>query len=112
MKKIKFNIQGMTCAVCSNTCQKAIGKLEGVISCNVNFASGVALVEYDETKTDEQKIFTVVDKSGYKAVAISAPQKGERIGVLAAMLILSFLLLAFAMLGMLGVKYPTAISAE
>ncbi|MCX4362774.1 MAG: heavy metal translocating P-type ATPase [Clostridia bacterium] len=112
MKKIKFNIQGMTCAVCSNTCQKAIGKLEGVISCNVNFASGVALVEYDESKTDEQKIFTVVDKAGYKAVAISAPQKGERIGVLAAMLILSFLLLAFAMLGMLGVKYPSAISAE
>ncbi|MDE6604647.1 MAG: heavy metal translocating P-type ATPase [Clostridia bacterium] len=112
IKKVKFNIQGMTCVVCANTCQKAITKLSGVKSCNVNFASGVALVEYDEDNASEKDIFSAVNKAGYKAVAINQEGKGQNVGVLVAMLVLSFLLLAYAMLGMLGVKYPSAISAE
>ncbi|MDE7348370.1 MAG: cadmium-translocating P-type ATPase, partial [Clostridia bacterium] len=111
-KKVKFNIQGMTCVVCANTCQKAIAKLSGVKSCNVNFASGVALVEYDDNSVSEKDIFAAVNKAGYKAVAMDQGDKGQNVGVLAAMLVLSFLLLAYAMLGMLGVKYPSAISAE
>ncbi|MDE7192109.1 MAG: heavy metal translocating P-type ATPase [Clostridia bacterium] len=111
-KKVKFNIQGMTCVVCANTCQKAIAKLSGVKSCNVNFASGVALVEYDDNSISEKDIFAAVNKAGYKAVAIDQGDKGQNVGVLVAMLVLSFLLLAYAMLGMLGVKYPSAISAE
>ncbi|MDE6870276.1 MAG: heavy metal translocating P-type ATPase [Clostridia bacterium] len=112
IKKVKFNIQGMTCVVCANTCQKAITKLSGVKSCNVNFASGVAIVEYDEDNASEKDIFSAVNKAGYKAVAINQEGKGQNVGVLVAMLVLSFLLLAYAMLGMLGVKYPSAISAE
>ena len=112
IKKVKFNIQGMTCVVCSNTCQKAIAKLSGVKSCNVNFASGVALVEYDEESVSEKDIFSAVNKAGYKAVAATQQDKGQNVGILIAMLALAFALLAFAMLGMLGVKYPSAISAE
>ncbi len=112
LKKVKFNIQGMTCVVCANTCQKAIAKLSGVKSCNVNFASGVALVEYDEDIASRNDIFSAVTKAGYKAVAIDQGDKGQNVGVLVAMLVLSFLLLAYAMLGMLGVKYPSVISAE
>ncbi len=111
LNKLKFSIQGMTCVVCANTCQKVIGKLSGVKSCNVNFASGVAIVEFDDTTT-EKDIFSAVSKAGYKAVAINQEDKGQNIGVLIAMLVLSFVLLAYAMLGMLGVKYPSAISAE
>ena len=111
LNKLKFSIQGMTCVVCANTCQKAIGKLSGVKSCNVNFASGVAIVEFDDTTT-EKDIFSAVSKAGYKAVAINQEDKGQNIGVLIAMLALSFVLLAYAMQGMLGVKYPSAISAE
>ncbi len=112
LKKVKFNIQGMTCVVCANTCQKALNKLSGVKSCNVNFASGVALVEYDEDIASRNDIFSAVTKAGYKAVAIDQGDKGQNVGVLVAMLVLSFLLLAYAMLGMLGVKYPSTISAE
>ncbi|MDE5756238.1 MAG: heavy metal translocating P-type ATPase [Clostridia bacterium] len=112
IKKVKFNIQGMTCVVCAATCQKAIAKLSGVKTCNVNFASGVALVEYDEDAATEKDIFSAVNKAGYKAIAQDQEDKGQNIGVLVAMLALAFLLLAFAMLGMLGVKYPSSISAE
>ena len=111
-KKLKFSIQGMTCVVCANTCQKAIAKLNGVLSCNVNFASGVALVEYDDNLVAEKEVFSAVNKAGYKAVAINQEGKGQNVGILIAMLTLAFVLLAFAMLGMLGVKYPSSISAD
>ncbi len=76
MEKIKFSIHGMTCVVCSSTCQKSIQKLDGVKSCNVNFASGVALVEYDKDKVTPKDIYDAVSRSGYKAAKPSS--KGER----------------------------------
>lgn len=112
MEKIKFSIHGMTCVVCSSTCQKSIQKLDGVKSCNVNFASGVALVEYDKDKVTPKDIYDAVNRSGYKAVPAQSQAQKENVGKLIAMLILSFLLLAYAMLSMLGVKYPSAISPD
>ncbi len=112
MEKIKFSIHGMTCVVCSSTCQKSIQKLDGVKSCNVNFASGVALVEYDKDKVTPKDIYDAVNRSGYKAVPAQSQAQKENVGKLIAMLVLSFLLLAYAMLSMLGVKYPSAISPD
>ncbi|MDE6758565.1 MAG: heavy metal translocating P-type ATPase [Clostridia bacterium] len=111
-KKLKFNIEGMTCVVCSGTCQKAISKLDGVKTCNVNFASGVALVEYDEEKVGEKEIFGAVEKAGYKAVAGEKQEKKHGVVKVAIMLTLSIALLAFAMLAMTGVKYPSPISPD
>ena len=111
-KKLKFNIEGMTCVVCSGTCQKAISKLDGVKTCNVNFASGVALVEYDEEKVGENEIFGAVEKAGYKPVAGERQEKKSGVVKVAVMLALSIVLLVFAMLAMVGVKYPSAISPD
>ena len=112
VKKLKFNIVGMTCVVCSGTCQKAIAKLDGVKTCNVNFASGVALVEYDEEKLGEKEIYSAVEKAGYRAVAGEKQEKKSGVVKVAIMLTLALGLLAFAMLSMLGVKYPSAISPD
>ncbi|MDE7078670.1 MAG: heavy metal translocating P-type ATPase, partial [Clostridia bacterium] len=98
--------------VCSGTCQKAISKLDGVKTCNVNFASGVALVEYDEEKVGEKEIFGAVEKAGYKAVAGEKQEKKHGVVKVAIMLTLSIALLAFAMLAMTGVKYPSPISPD
>ena len=112
-KKLKFNISGMTCVVCSGTCQKEISRLDGVESCNVNFASGVALVEYDAEKVSDADIYNAVNKAGYKAVVADiSDNKNGGLGKLVAMLALSLTLLAFAMLSMVGVKYPSFISPE
>lgn len=113
-QKLKFRIEGMTCVVCSGSCQKAIAKLDGVTACDVNFASGSAIVEYDGDKVAEKDIYDAVAKAGYKAVAGESREesrKGDavRVGI---MLSLSLVLLAFAMLSMAGVKYPSAISPE
>ena len=112
LKKLKFNIQGMTCVVCSGSCQKAIEKLDGVKSCNVNFASGVALVEYDEEKVGEKEIYGAVEKAGYKAIAGEKQEKKSGVAKVVAMLVFSVALLAYAMLAMAGVKYPSAISPD
>ncbi|MDE6189776.1 MAG: heavy metal translocating P-type ATPase, partial [Clostridia bacterium] len=111
-EKLKFNIEGMTCVVCSGTCQKEIAKLEGVLTCNVNFASGVALVEYDGEKVGEKEIYSAVDKAGYKAVAGEKQEKKSGAVRVWVMLALAIVLLAYAMLSMLGVKYPSAISPD
>ncbi|MDE5549475.1 MAG: HAD-IC family P-type ATPase [Clostridia bacterium] len=111
-KKLKFNIEGMTCVVCSGTCQKAISKLDGVKTCNINFASGVALVEYDDENVGEKEIYGAVEKAGYKAVVGEKQESKSGIARVAVMLALALGLLAFAMLSMAGVKYPSAISPD
>ncbi len=45
-RTITIKISGMSCASCAATIEKALNKLEGVKSANVNFASEKATVEY------------------------------------------------------------------
>ncbi len=46
MKK-SLNIE-IDCAICANKCQEKISKIEGVISCNVNFIMQKMTVEYND----------------------------------------------------------------
>lgn len=111
-KKLKFSISGMTCVVCAETCRKAIQKLDGVSACNVNFASGIAITEYDETKVSPKDIMDAVNKAGYKALFVKSENQKDGKAKLVAMLVLAFLLLIFSMAAMLGVKYPSFISMQ
>lgn len=65
MIKEKLIITGMTCAVCQNTVTKAINSVKGVVKADVNLLSGVAYVEFDETKTKIDDIVKAVVDSGY-----------------------------------------------
>lgn len=67
MKKVKFNIQGMTCSSCQAHVNKAVEKLDGVKSVNVNLLSNNMVVEYEENKLDNQKIISAVVDAGYGA---------------------------------------------
>ena len=49
MKKIVLKVDGMHCAACSATVERAVNKLEGVDFCSVNLAGANALVSYDES---------------------------------------------------------------
>jgi Cu+-exporting ATPase len=46
IEKVSLPIQGMTCASCVDKVEKALERLDGVISANVNLASERAIVEY------------------------------------------------------------------
>lgn len=67
MKKVKFDIQGMTCSSCSSHVEKAVGKLEGIQNVNVNLLSNNMIVNYDETILDKEKIIQAVVNAGYGA---------------------------------------------
>ena len=67
MMKKKFNVEGMTCAACQSHVQKAVEKLDGILSVNVNLLANTMDVEFDEHKLDTDAIETAVERSGYRA---------------------------------------------
>ncbi|HEY0075316.1 MAG TPA: heavy metal translocating P-type ATPase [Abditibacteriaceae bacterium] len=64
---------GMHCAACAHRIEKALGKTEGVESCNVNFATTRATVHYNPQVTNPQKLREAVQKAGYDAIVEEKP---------------------------------------
>jgi Cu+-exporting ATPase len=69
-KEISVPISGMTCASCAKAVEKAVGKLEGVESVNVNFATERALIKYNPKSVRLSEIKQAISKAGYKALEI------------------------------------------
>ncbi|MDI1289329.1 MAG: heavy metal translocating P-type ATPase [bacterium] len=63
--RVDLPLQGMTCASCANTIERALGKSPGVSKASVNFATKTATVRYDATATSPQKLVDVVKSTGY-----------------------------------------------
>ena len=70
MKKVKFDVTGMTCSSCSAHVDKAVRKLDGVKDVNVNLLSNNMMVEYDEQAINDDKIIKAVVEAGYGASVI------------------------------------------
>ena len=67
MIKEKFNITGMSCSACSAAVQRAVSKLDGVQTADVNLLTNSMETEYDETKLNNKAIIGAVKKAGYGA---------------------------------------------
>lgn len=65
--KVTLNIDGMTCASCSQTVENTINKLEGVHQATVNLATEKMTVEYDPTILNLSEIIQSVADAGYEA---------------------------------------------
>lgn len=63
-----LQIDGMTCASCAQTVEKATKKLEGVTKASVNLATEKLSVSYDDSKLSVSDIEAAVDKAGYKVM--------------------------------------------
>ena len=68
MKKVNFQIKGMHCEACARSVEKALLREEGIVSANVNFILGKAIVEFDPEKITLKKIKKVIKKAGYEAL--------------------------------------------
>lgn len=70
MKKMTFDVFGMSCAACSARVEGAVSKLEGVNECQVNLLANSMTVEGDVTA---ETVINAVVKAGY-----SAKEKGAK----------------------------------
>lgn len=66
MKK-KYTITGMTCAACAAGIERTVKKIDGVNSCTVSLMGECMEADFDENKTDAEKIADAVKSLGYGA---------------------------------------------
>lgn len=72
LREITIPIGGMTCASCANSIEKAVKKLQGVASINVNFATEKATVKYDSNVVRISGVKKAIEKAGYTPLEIEA----------------------------------------
>ncbi len=77
MTKQKFDVGGMSCTACSSGIERAVGKLDGVISVSVSLIEKTMTAEYDENISSAKTIIATVEKLGYTA-AIFGVNKEKR----------------------------------
>lgn len=118
----RYKIGGMSCAACSKAVERAVKKIDGVTSAEVNLAVEKLSTEYDESKVNDSAIIAAVEKAGYKAYLIdnkkaeTATENNDTIKNLKNRLVFSAVftvpLLIVSMGHMLGMPLPGFISPE
>lgn len=69
MENKVFSIEGMTCASCAQTVEKAAQKLPGVKTANVNLATEKMNIQFDSSALTEADIQKAVADAGYTAIS-------------------------------------------
>jgi P-type Cu+ transporter len=122
-KEVTIPVGGMSCAACAKAIERAVGKVSGVASVSVNFATEKAAVKYDPSIARLSEIKQAIVKAGYKALALEGAKavdehkaaKEREIRTLwtkfAVSATFAIPLLYIAMGAMLGWPLPAAINA-
>ncbi|MGI5936960.1 MAG: heavy metal translocating P-type ATPase [Oscillospiraceae bacterium] len=79
MKKVQFNVTGMTCSACSARVERGVSKLEGVREVSVNLLKGTMAVKFDENALDTGKIIDKVVDLGYGAEVQKPKEKKQEV---------------------------------
>ena len=69
---LTLSIEGMTCASCVARVEKALAKVPGVVSAEVNLATERAEVTWDAQRADTGALLAAVEHAGYAAHALPA----------------------------------------
>lgn len=72
MDTLHLRLEGMGCAACANTIEKALRTTPGIKDCQVSFGAEQATVEYDPQQTNVQIIQQAISKAGYRAEPLPA----------------------------------------
>ena len=121
---INLDIQGMTCAGCVNSVEKALGNVDGVDLAEVNFALNRAAVHYNPEIANPSVLESAVEEAGFEAqrlkVTEDAPEPSEQSeqeylkfrSKMWLALGFSVPLVLLAMLPMLGFSLPNRFAPE
>ena len=121
---INLDIQGMTCAGCVNSVEKALGNVDGVDLAEVNFALNRAAVHYNPEIANPSVLESAVEEAGFEAQRLKdtedAPEPSEQSeqeylkfrSKMWLALGFSVPLVLLAMLPMLGFSLPNRFAPE
>ena len=121
---INLDIQGMTCAGCVNSVEKALGNVDGVDLAEVNFALNRAAVHYNPEIANPSVMESAVEEAGFEAQRLKdtedAPEPTEQSeqeylkfrSKMWLALGFSVPLVLLAMLPMLGFSLPNRFAPE
>lgn len=110
-----YKVEGMTCAACSMTVEKVVGKVDGVDQAAVNLATEKLTVRFEPEQVSPETLVQAVEKAGYHLILTSeeaavASAKPSRESILWKRFIGSLLfclpLLYVAMGSMVGLPLP------
>ena len=65
---LDIKVEGMTCTGCEKHITTAIMELDGINHAKLSHTAGNAIVEFDKSKTNKEKIVDAINASGYKVV--------------------------------------------
>lgn len=68
MKTINFKIGGTSCISCKTLIESELETLKGIKTTNVDYISGKATAQYDDTKINSKQIKGVIKKLGYEII--------------------------------------------
>ena len=121
---INLDLQGMTCAGCVSSVEKALGGVDGVELAEVNFALNRASVHYDPEIANPAKLESAVEAVGFEAHRLKdsddIPEPSEKSeqeylkfrGKMWLAIVFSVPLVLLAMGPMLGFSFPVWIAPE
>ena len=65
---VTLSVPGMTCASCPITVKKALNKVEGVESIEVNLEKKETVVTFDDAKTQVEALLEAIKNAGYPSI--------------------------------------------
>ena len=67
VEQVELNINGMTCAACSNRIEKVLNQTQGVQQATVNLTTEQALIKYYPSATNTEALIKRIQNIGYDA---------------------------------------------
>ena len=71
---IQIKVSGLMCSFCTMSVEKALGRIPGIHSVQVNLVHGIVLVDADPNRVTEQQAAQKIEDLGYTVVATEAAQ--------------------------------------
>jgi len=76
-KEVTIPVGGMSCAACAKAIERTVGKVSGVSTVSVNFATEKAAIKYDPAATRLSEIKQAIVKAGYTPLAIEGARAAD-----------------------------------
>lgn len=104
--KKKMRIGGMSCVNCQNKIEKELNDTKGVLQIKVSYGAGVADIVYDGDTITQDKIFDVIEKTGYEVLDENSGQNQDIVRNAALLIIIAALYIILQQSGILNLLVP------